>query len=200
MDSYPPYDGPEANQVNTVALPFFALLGILITYLPCRSFWTHRNVPAVSIVIVTNIWNFMTILNAIIWSDDNWSSWWPGYGLCDVEALLRYPLSMALATSLCGLSKGLADCLDTDNAKVHQTAAMRRRKMIFDVMFCWAVPVLQMALHYIVQAGRYQIWPVFGCADVLDNSWPTIVIIMIWCPIYTFLNMYYAGMFISPNC
>ncbi|KAE8449135.1 hypothetical protein EG329_008519 [Mollisiaceae sp. DMI_Dod_QoI] len=192
MITYPPYNGPQADAINAVALPFFALLGIFVTYLPLRSFWAHSNVPTVSIVIATNIINLITFLNAIIWSNDDWASWWPGYGLCDVEALLRYPITIALASSLCGLSKGLADCLDTDNARVHQTAAMRRRKLVLDILFCWGIPVLQMALHYVIQAGRFQIYPVFGCSDVIDNSWPTIVIIMIWCPIFTFVNMYYA--------
>ncbi|KUJ12931.1 STE3-domain-containing protein [Mollisia scopiformis] len=178
--------------MNAVALPFFALLAILVTYLPCRSFWSHRNVPAVSIVVATNVYNAMSVVNGVMWPNDDWASWWPGYGLCDLEALLRYPITMALATSLCGLSKGLADCLDTNNATVHPTAASKRRELLFNVMFCWAIPVLQMALHYVIQNGRYQIFPVFGCSDVIDDSWPTILIIMIWCPIFTFSTLYYA--------
>ena len=35
--------------------------------------------------------------------------------------------------------------------------------------------------------------PVWGCADQLDNSWPMLVIIIMWCPIFTVLNVYYAG-------
>ncbi|CZR54625.1 uncharacterized protein PAC_04509 [Phialocephala subalpina] len=192
MIDFPPYYSPQANAANAVALPFFALVGILITYLPLCSFWTHGNVPAVSIVIANGIYNLWSFLNPIIWPNDDQALWWPGYGLCDIEGLLSYPVGIALAASLCALSKGLAACLDTENARVHQTVASRRRKMISDVVFCWGIPILQLALHYVVQSGRYQIYPVYGCADVLDNSWPTIIIILMWLPFFTLLNMYYA--------
>lgn len=193
MNASLPYDGPPADPINAVALPMFALLGILVTYFPFRSFLSHGNVPAISIVIATNICNAMSFLNATIWHSDNQASWWFGYGLCDIEALLRYPITMALATSLCALSKRLADCLDTSNAVVHQTAATKRRRFFFDIAFCWTIPLLQLALHYVVQNARYQIFPVFGCSDSVDQSWPTIVIIMMWCPIVTALNMYFAS-------
>lgn len=196
MSTFPPYYGPQANASNAIALPFFALVGLLITYLPLRSFWSHRNVPLISIVIGNGIYNLWSFLNPIIWPNDNQALWWPGYGLCDIQALLSYPVGIALAASLCALSRRLAGALDTENASIHQTKASRRRKTITDVVFCWGIPVLQLALHYVIQSGRYQIYPVYGCADVLDNSWPTIVIIMIWLPFFTFLNMYYAGKFL----
>ncbi|KAF8861901.1 STE3-domain-containing protein [Acephala macrosclerotiorum] len=192
MSTFPSYSGPQANPANSIALPFFALVGIIITYLPLRSFWSHRNVPLVSIVIANGIYNLWSFLNPIIWPNDDQALWWPGYGLCDIQVLLSYPIGIALAASLCALSKGLAVALDTENARLHQTKSTKHRKIISDVVFCWGIPVLQLVLHYVIQSGRYQIYPVYGCADVLDNSWPTIVIIMIWLPFFTFLNMYYA--------
>jgi pheromone a factor receptor len=186
---------PVADPVNAIALPIFALLGIFITYLPFRSFYAHGNIAACSIVFTVTIYNIFTFINALIWPDDNWNRWWTGEGLCDVEALLRYPITMALATSLCCLTKGLAGCLDTENAKLNLTTAAKRRRQIIDFLFCWLVPVGQMALHYVCQAGRYAIVPVFGCADALDNSWPAIIILMLWLPLFALLNCYYAGMF-----
>lgn len=188
---------PVANPANAVALPIFAALALLVTYLPLRSFYHVKNVAACSIILVLDTVNLLTLINAVIWPSDDWESWWLGYGLCDIEVLLRFPITMALATSLCCLSKSLADALDTEHAVFNQSKAQRRRKLIGEVLFCWAVPVLQMALHYTVQAGRYMIAPVFGCTDRLDNSWPMIVIIIMWCPIFTLLNVYYASKFLS---
>lgn len=197
MIDYAPYTGQQADRINGIFLPMFAFLGILVVYLPFRSFWQHRNVPAISIVFVTIILNLFTFINAILWPTDDFSTWPSGRGLCDFQGLLRFPITFALAFSLCAMAKGLADCLDTDNPRVCQTAATKRRKIIVDTLFCWAVPVHQLVLHYVVQNGRYEISPVFGCMDMVDNSWPTVLIIDIWAPIITVATLYYAGM--SPS-
>ncbi|KAI9050143.1 hypothetical protein LZ554_006284 [Drepanopeziza brunnea f. sp. 'monogermtubi'] len=181
-----------ANAANAIALPIFAILALIVTYLPLRSFYRVNNVAACSIIFVVNYVNLQTFVNALLWPNDDWSEWWIGYGVCDVESLFRFPITMALATSLCCLTKGLADALDTEHAVFNQTKAQRRRKLLGDVLFCWAIPVMQMALHYVIQAGRYLIAPVWGCGDQLDNSWPMLVIIIIWCPLFTLLNVYYA--------
>ncbi|KAK0100409.1 a-factor receptor [Cadophora gregata] len=182
-----------ANPVNAVALPLFAALALLITYLPLRSFYRVKNIAACSMMAVIVIINLMAFINGILWPSDDWTKWWEGYGLCDVEAILRFPITMALATSLCCLTKGLADALDTECAVFNPSKSQRRRKVIGDVLFCWLLPVMMMALHYTIQAGRYMIIPVWGCADQLDNSWPMLVIIIMWCPIFTLLNVYYAA-------
>lgn len=187
-----------ANPANAVALPLFAALALLITYLPLRSFYRVKNIAACSMMVVIIIINLMVLINGIIWPSDDWTKWWIGYGLCDVEVVLRFPITMALATSLCCLTKGLADALDTEHAVFNPSKAQRRRKVVGDVLFCWGVPVMMMALHYVVQAGRYMIIPVWGCADQLDNSWPMLVIIIMWCPIFTVLNVYYAGKLLFP--
>ncbi|PBP19916.1 pheromone receptor a [Diplocarpon rosae] len=193
MEGYPE-PTVVADAANAIALPIFSVLGLLITYLPLRSFYRVKNIAACSIIFVVNVVNLMTLINTLIWPSDDWTTWWLGYGVCDVEVLLRFPITLALITSLCCLSKGLADALDTEHAVFNQTKAQRRRKVIADVLFCWAVPVMQMALHYVVQAGRYMIAPVFGCADQQDNSWPMLVIFSIWGPLFILLNVYYAGL------
>ncbi|KAG4440712.1 hypothetical protein IFR05_003806 [Cadophora sp. M221] len=182
-----------ANPGNAIALPLFAALALIITYLPLRSFYRVKNIAACSIMVVIIIINLTAVINGILWPSDDWTKWWIGYGVCDVEVVLRFPVTMALATSLCCLSKGLADALDTDHALFNPSKKQRRRKMIGDVLFCWLVPVMQMLLHYTVQAGRYMIIPVWGCADQLDNSWPMLVIIIGWCPIFQLLTVYYAA-------
>jgi pheromone a factor receptor len=186
-----------ANPINAVALPIFCIIAILITYLPFRSFKRLRNFPACNIIIVSDIVNIFSGLNAIIWPNDDWSTWWPGYGLCDVEAILKFPLTLGLATSLCRLTQDIASALDVDNAQFNTTAGMKRRKLVLDVVFCWGPPLFEICLHYTVQNGRYAVAPVFGCGDQLDNSWPVILIYSMWIPLIMILNLYYAGKFPS---
>ncbi len=114
-----------------------------------------------------------------------------------MEAILKYPLTLALATSLCRLTQGMANALDVDNAQFNTTATMKRRKLVLDLVLCWGPPLLQICLHYVIQDGRYAIVPVFGCGDQLDNSWPLIPIYLIWIPLLMVLNLYYAGKSLS---
>lgn len=182
-----------ADPINAITLPIFALIGIIITYFPAVSFWKYRNVAALSLVAISGYLNLTTAINAFIWPNDDWSTWYPGYGICDVEVVLRFPVTTAFATALCCLSKNLAEALDTENAVINTTKAMKRRKMWIDIAFCWGIPFLQAALHILVTTGRYSINPVFGCSDGFDNSWPTIVIELLWCPVFLLLNIYFAS-------
>jgi pheromone a factor receptor len=74
----------------------------------------------------------------------------------------------------------LAVILDVDNAQVNPSRARKIRERVVDILICAGIPVLQVALHYIVQLNRYYINAINGCAESWDRSWPTIVIMMIW--------------------
>ncbi|KAH7360989.1 GPCR fungal pheromone mating factor, partial [Rhexocercosporidium sp. MPI-PUGE-AT-0058] len=114
---------------NAIALPLFAALALIITYLPLRSFYRVKNIAACSIMAVIIIINLMAVINGILWPTDDWTKWWIGYGLCDIQVVLRFPITMALATSLCCLSKGLADALDTEHAVFNPSKKQRCRKI-----------------------------------------------------------------------
>ena len=193
MDNSSSSIGATANPINAIAVPIFCLLATLITYLPFRAFRRLGNFPACNLIVVNNIINIFYCINAVLWPNDNWSTWWAGYGLCDVEIILKSPLTVALACSLCRLTQAMANALDVDNAQFNTTAAMKRRKLMFDILACWGVPLWQICMHYTVQNGRYAIAPVFGCGDQLDTSWPVVFIYLIWFPPIMLLNLYYAG-------
>jgi pheromone a factor receptor len=190
-----------ADPINAVALPVCAIIAIFITYLPLQAFLAIKNFPAICIIVIVDVQNLFNALNAIIWPNDNFDTWWKGYGLCDIETWLRYPLSLAISCSLACFAKGMADALNTNKANLHQTNAWKRRKLMKEAAFCWAAPIIQLGLYYIVSTGRYNIFPVFGCACQVDNSWPTAAILLIWNPIFSFINGIFAGksLVISSN-
>lgn len=139
------------DNVNVIVLPIFATLAILVTYLPFCSFYQNRNFAACNIVVVAVLQNFFTITNAIIWNDGNWASWWLGYGFCDLQVYIKIPITTAIATSVACLTMNLANAIDVDRHTFNQSAAKKRRDLIRDVAICWTIPVLQIALYYVVQ-------------------------------------------------
>jgi pheromone a factor receptor len=184
-----------ADPINAIALPICAILAILLTYLPLQAFLTIKNFPAICIIVIVDVQNLFNAINAIVWPSDNPETWWKGYGLCDIQTWLKYPLSLAISCSLCCFAKGMADALNTNKVNLHQTCAWKRRKLMKEAAFCWTAPLIQLLLYYIVTNGRYNIYPVFGCSCQVDNSWPTAVILYIWNPIFSFVNGIFAGKF-----
>lgn len=76
--------------------------------------------------------------------------WWHGAGVCDIQARIRYPLTTAIATSFVAFSRTLSKAIDVDKHNFVDSLARRRRALIIDILICWTIPVLQIALLQIV--------------------------------------------------
>jgi hypothetical protein len=186
-------DSTYPKSAQAVLLPIFASLAIVLLIVPFIWHWRLRNIGACSLIFYISLANFFTFINVIIWPTENFDSWWNGVGLCDIEVKLKWPLVTGLAcTTLC-ITRNLANVLDVDRAEVVPTRASKRRKVFIDLAICYTVPVLQIALHYIIQVNRYYIVAISGCKPSYDNSWPTIVIMFMWPLIFCLINCYYAG-------
>lgn len=183
----------DTKSVQAILLPIFSLLAIILLTVPFIWHWRLRNIGSCSLIFYISLANFFTFINAIIWPTENFDSWWNGAGLCDIEAKLKWPCVTGLACATLCITRSLANVLDIDRAEVLQTRASKRKKAVVDFAICFTIPVLQIALHYIIQVNRYYIMAIGGCAPSFDNSWPTIVIMYIWPLIFCLINCYYAG-------
>ncbi|RFU24072.1 hypothetical protein B7463_g12266, partial [Scytalidium lignicola] len=177
---------------NAVALPLFAGIAMVMCAVPFYLLWRRKNIATCLLVTCIVVQNFFDLINAALWPTDDFSKWWNGAGLCDVEGKLRSPITTAIASCLACVSRNLAKAVDTDNANLLETPAMRHRRIAIDLFICLGIPVLQLGLYYIVQVDRYIIVTITGCANSVDNSWPSIVIVHMWAPIFAVINAYYA--------
>jgi pheromone a factor receptor len=180
---------------NAIFLPICAALVVAANYVPLLLLVRVKKLAACTLVIALAIQNTFTFVNAILWPNNNTAEWYSGVGLCDVQVATRTALLTLLATSSACLAWDLAKALDTDNPCLHETQASRRRRIIIELFFCFVVPILQVALHYVVQASRFSVVTIYGCADYVDPSWPSVVILAIWPPVFALMNCYFAGKF-----
>lgn len=183
---------------NGVALPIMALISIAISYVPLLSLIRVRNIAVITLVILSAFSNFLVFLNAVIWPNDNHATWFNGHGLCDIEVSLKNPLYTLLATCICCLMKDLAQAVDLENPRLYESRAMRRRRIIVDVLIIFAVPVMMTALHFVVQQRRYAVVAIYGCIDWLDGSWLRLVLMSIWPVVFSVPTCYYAGRLPPP--
>jgi hypothetical protein len=61
------------------------------------------------------------------------------------------------------------------------------------------LPILNLALKFIVEPSRYWIVGNVGCIGQADNSWPTFVLYLAWVPALCLIAAGYACNFLSSH-
>ena len=192
---------PFYTSANTIATIVCSGVVILLNIVPFHTLYTAKQMPACTMIAVTELVLLFNFINAILWPNDDITKWWNGHGLCDVEVLLKAVLSTLCASSTACLTRNLSQAVDVDNnPRLFESAAMRRRRLAGELLFCYGIPLVQLITHYVIQAGRYAIVTVYGCVDVVDNSWVTIALFAVWPLIFYLINCYYAGEFLFSQC
>ncbi|TFK32932.1 pheromone A receptor-domain-containing protein [Crucibulum laeve] len=172
-----------------VELPIGAFIAALLMLVPLPWHWRARNIPTLSIIVWLFFCNIGAGVNAIIWADSIRivAPVW-----CDIYTKIQVGATMALpACCLCL-------CIHLERiASVRQvgtTLQQKRRQMIFDTMMCWILPMVHMALHYIVQGHRFDILEDFGCRASIYQSVPSILLVWMLPMLVVALTLVFAGL------
>lgn len=136
-----------------------------------------RNVPGGAIVFWITLINLFNFINPLIWPSDDLQTRWDGAGLCDIEVKLNLASSTAIPGALICVFRQLSIILDTDQTTLVPSRGQRRKRLIFEVIFCAVSPLYMVVAHLIVQPYRYYIFAISGCVASIDNSWPGIILI-----------------------
>lgn len=156
-------------------LPVGAFIAAGLVLVPLPWHWRARNVAMLSTIVWLFVSNMIYAVDAIIWAgnvEDSAPVW------CDITTKLQVGTNMALpACCLC-------ICIHLERiASVRQVATSHSdkiRRVIFDAIICWVIPMVYMALHYVVQGHRFDIVENFGCRPTVYVSIPAIF--LIWIP------------------
>ncbi|OBT49504.1 hypothetical protein VE04_10161, partial [Pseudogymnoascus sp. 24MN13] len=72
----------------------------------------------------------MVFINALLWPDNNFSTWWDGAILCDIEVKIVWPITVGVAASTMAITRSpLARVLDVENAELNPSRARKRRRV-----------------------------------------------------------------------
>jgi len=176
-----------------IIVPALSAVTIVLDIPPLVWHYRHRNVGACCLVLWLIVLNLMNFINAIIWPTDNMAKWWRGAGLCDVEIRLMIGSLIALPGALACIMRSLANVMNTNKTVLVPSASQRRRQYVLDLLLCFGCPLYLMLVYYVVQDKRYYIWGITGCNWSADNSWVAIILVLIWPPLFTLVDTYYAG-------
>ncbi|KAH7911855.1 pheromone A receptor-domain-containing protein [Hygrophoropsis aurantiaca] len=159
--------------------PIFAFLGFILSIIPLPWHLQAWNSGTCYYMIWTALACLNQFINSVIWHNNaiNFAPVW-----CDISIRIMLGASVGIpAASLC-INRRLYQI-----AKVHAvtvTRAEKRRAILVDTLICVLFPMVFIALQYVVQGHRFDIYEDVGCypfiyntivAFFLSDSWPIII-------------------------
>ncbi|XWW96973.1 hypothetical protein V2A60_004953 [Cordyceps javanica] len=175
--SSPPFATPSltANLVARVAL---AVVANVVCLVPLRNLYLNGEFAAAVFIVVVEIKNVFTILMALLWRTDDMASWWPGYGLCDLEPFVYNGCAGIFVTCLLAIMRNLAHQVGIMRANPLTVREKRRRNLV-QALIIFPLPVVQLALTWPLAARRYAVGTLMGCSWVPASSWPYLLFFVV---------------------
>lgn len=133
--------------------------------------------------------NITGIVNAAIWSGEDFVTRWDGKGWCDIIIKLQVGANVGLSCAVTNIVYNLHAILKADSVLPEFNSWVRITK---DLAISLGTPILVMALSYLIQVFRYGIARYNGCQNLLSPTWVTTVLYTMWMLIWSFIGAVYA--------
>ncbi|KAJ7323222.1 GPCR fungal pheromone mating factor [Mycena albidolilacea] len=165
---------------------FLAAFSLLLA-LPWH--WRAGNVATLSIIAWLFVTNIIFAVDALIWADSvaivalTW---------CDITVKLIVGSNFALPAACLCICIHLEQVSSVRTVRV--TPTDKKRRQIFEACMCLGLPVVFMALDYVVQGHRFDIVEDYGCRPATYFSIASIFII--WVPplVMATASLIFAGL------
>lgn len=181
-----------ALTANLICRVLFALIGNLICVVPLRLLYRNGELAAALFILVVQLQNFESAVNALIWHNDDVDSWWPGYGFCDVDSHVRNFTIGLFNSCLLAIMRNLA--LQIGNMRASPlTKKEKTRRNIVQALIIFPLPLLQAVWTYPLAQQRYYIGTLTGCSWANSRSWPYAVFDIFLPTMMPFLTAGYAS-------
>ncbi|KAJ7732209.1 pheromone A receptor-domain-containing protein [Mycena maculata] len=155
--------------------PIFAFLGFLLPLVPLLWHFQAWNSGTCWYIFWASSSCLNQFVNSIVWSGNTLNS---APAWCEISIRIMMGASVGLpAASLC-INRRLYHIASVRCVVI--TKAEKRRAVLIDSLICGLFPAIYVALQYIVQGHRFNIFEDIGCYPDLYNSLPTYFISSMW--------------------
>ncbi|KZS89288.1 fungal pheromone STE3G-protein-coupled receptor [Sistotremastrum niveocremeum HHB9708] len=168
-------------------LPAASFICAFLVLVPLPALWRAGNVATLSIIAWLFVVNVIRGVNTLIWAN-NIDLRLPVW--CDITTKILLGETIALPAAAVCICSYLAAVSDVRTASA--TLEQRRRRKLFEVFMCYILPMIWMALHYIVQGHRYDIIEHLGCQATVYPSWVALVLLTIFPLVLALVAFAYA--------
>ncbi|KAF8207456.1 pheromone A receptor-domain-containing protein [Mycena galopus ATCC 62051] len=170
----------------SAALAASAYVASVLALVPLPWHWRSRNVATLSIIAWLFVLNLSYAINAVIWAG-NVDIVLPVW--CDIVTKIKIGATFALPSSCLCLALQLHAI-----ASSLKTPTRGRKGVAVDITLCYGLPVLIMALHYIVQGHRFDIVEDLGCRPAIYISVLSLLLVDLPPAVASFLALVYCGL------
>ncbi|KIK78556.1 hypothetical protein PAXRUDRAFT_834509 [Paxillus rubicundulus Ve08.2h10] len=170
-------------------IPVVAFICAALVLIPLPWHWRAGNVSTIAISAWLFVGSIIDGVGSIIWGNtvENIAPIW-----CDISTKLQIGSTVALPAAMFCLCIQLERISSVRQVSV--THSDKRCRQILDGILCFGVPVVYMALHYVVQGHRFDIVEGFGCRPAVYESIASIF--LMWLPplLFAIGGCVYAGL------
>ncbi|KAF8630091.1 hypothetical protein AX17_005489 [Amanita inopinata Kibby_2008] len=134
-------------------------------------------------------------VNSVVWAGNviNYAPWW-----CEISIRILMGASVGIpASSLCIVRRLYT--ISRVNA-VAMSVSDKRRSIIVDSAICVLFPIIFIALQYVVQGHRFNIFEDIGCFPAIYNTLPAYFISMMWPLLIGIASAIYGGLTLYEFC
>ncbi|KAH8823709.1 putative fungal pheromoneG-protein-coupled receptor [Flagelloscypha sp. PMI_526] len=153
----------------------FAFLGFVLPLIPVTWQLQAWNTGAVYYVAWSSLSCLNFFVNSLVWKGNaiNVAPVW-----CDISTRLMIGASVGLpAASLC-INRRLYSISRVQVVTV--TKKDKLRNILIDTCICVLFPIIYIALQFVVQGHRFNIFEDYGCVPSIVNTIPTFFIFTMW--------------------
>ncbi|KAH7926791.1 STE3-like pheromone receptor [Leucogyrophana mollusca] len=165
----------------------FAFVGFLLVSIPLPWHLQSWNTGTCMYMAWTSLGCLFQCINSIVWNDNvvNRAPVW-----CDISARYIIGTSVAIpASSLCIIRRLYRIAL---MQSVERTKRERRLDIAVDLSIGVVFPIIVMALEYIVQGHRFDIYEQIGCYPATYNTTLSYPLVLMWPVVIGLVSSVYA--------
>lgn len=181
---------------NLVCRVLFGIIANFACIVPLKNLYRNGEFAAVVFIANIQVSNLDTIINALIWRDDDTSKWWSGQGFCDVSPYYTNFLNALFGTCLLAIMRNLAQQVGLLRANLLSVQEKRRRNLV-QALIMFPLPILQVAWVWPLTMQRYAVATLVGCSWVAWPAWPYMAFFVIAPVVVALITSGYASKFIS---
>ncbi|CAL1697584.1 unnamed protein product [Somion occarium] len=169
--------------------PIFAFCGFIVALIPLPWHFQAWNAGTCIYMLWASLASLIQFVDSIIWHDSlqNVAPIW-----CDISTKFIIGAGVGIpAASLC-INRRLYNIASVRAVTV--TRQERRRAIYIDIAISVGLPIVVMALHYIVQGHRFNILEEVGCLPEIFNTPPAYPLVFMWPVLLGCISFVYASL------
>ncbi|THH17673.1 hypothetical protein EW146_g3177 [Bondarzewia mesenterica] len=155
--------------------PVFTIIGFIIVLIPLPWHLQAWNSGTCLYIVWTAIACLNQFVNSLVWHGnaiDHAPIW------CDISTRLIIGIAVAIPSASLCINRRLYKIASMQSASI--TRRDKQRAVIIDIAIGMGIPVIQMALQYVVQGHRYNIFEDIGCFPTTYNTPLAYPLVVMW--------------------